>query len=66
MYLYILVGKTWGKKPLGRACTAYEDNIKIALKGIGFHLSEDRVQWRYRVDTVMNLRFPLKGVEFIE
>jgi len=32
---YILVGNLEGKKPLGRYCCIWEDNIKINLKEIG-------------------------------
>jgi hypothetical protein len=40
------------------------DNIKIALREIGFgdvdwvHLAQGRDRWRAVMNTVMNLRFP--------
>jgi hypothetical protein len=55
----VLVGKTEGKRPLGRARRRWGDNIRLDLKEVGWkgvnwsHLAEDRVQWR-----VMNLRVP--------
>jgi hypothetical protein len=46
-----------------------EDNIKRYLTEIEFEdlrfILEDRVQWRALVNTVMNLRIPLKEEEFL-
>jgi hypothetical protein len=58
----ILVGRTKGKRPLGRLRRSWEDNIKMDLGETGIdrtswiHLAQDRVQWRAFVNTVMNLR----------
>jgi hypothetical protein len=58
----ILVGKTEGKRPLGRARRKWVDNIKTDLGEIGWdgmdwiELAQDRDQWRALVSTVMNLR----------
>jgi hypothetical protein len=60
----ILVGKSGGKRPLGRPRCRWEDNIKMDLREIGWggmdwkDLAQDRDQWRAVVNTVMNLRVP--------
>jgi hypothetical protein len=60
----VLVGRTEGKRPLGRPRRRWEDNIKIDLGEIGIdranwiRLAQDRVQWRAFVNTVMDLRVP--------
>jgi hypothetical protein len=60
----ILVGKSEGRKPLGRSSRRCEDNIRTDLREIGYegvdwmHLAQDRGQWRAIVNTVMNLRVP--------
>jgi hypothetical protein len=58
----ILVKKPEGKKPLGRSRRRWEDNISMYIREIGWegvnwiHVTQDRVQWRIFVNTVMNLR----------
>jgi hypothetical protein len=60
----ILVGRPEGKRQLGRPRPRWEDNIKMDHGEIGIdwanwiRLSQDRVQWRAFVNTVMNLRVP--------
>jgi hypothetical protein len=60
----VLVGRTEGKRPLGRPRRRWEDNIKMDLREIGIdgvnwiQLVEDRVKWRDFVNTVTNLRGP--------
>jgi hypothetical protein len=60
----ILVGKSEGKRPLGRPRRRWVDNIKMDLREIGCNgvdwidLVRDRDQWRALVNTVMNLRVP--------
>jgi hypothetical protein len=60
----VLVGRSEGKRPLGRSRRRWKDNIKMNLREIGIdgsnwiRLAQDRVQWRAFVNTVMNLRVP--------
>jgi hypothetical protein len=55
----VLFGKLEVKRPLGRPRRRWEDNIKIDLMEIGIdganwiQLSQDRVQWRPCVNTVI-------------
>jgi len=68
----VLVGKSEGKRPLGRPRRKWEDNIKMDLQGVGggcgewMELAQDRGRWRALVSTVKNLRVPLKCGEFLE
>jgi hypothetical protein len=58
----ILVGRSEGKRQLGRPRRRWEDNIKMDLGEIGIdganwiRLAQDSFQWRAFVYTVMNLR----------
>jgi hypothetical protein len=60
----VLVGRPERKRPLGRPRLMWEDNIKMDLREIGIdgtnwiQRTQDRVQWRACVNTVMNLRAP--------
>jgi hypothetical protein len=60
----ILVGKSKGKRPLGRPRRRWVDNIKMDLTEIGWgdmdwiDQAQDRDQWRALVNTVMNLWVP--------
>jgi hypothetical protein len=60
----VLVGRPKDKGPLGRPRRRWKDNIKMDLREIGFdganwfQLAQDKVQWRFCVNTVMNLRVP--------
>jgi hypothetical protein len=60
----VLVGRPEGKRPLRKPRRKWEDNIKMDLREIGIdgsnwiQLAQDRVQWRARVNTVMNFRIP--------
>ena len=65
----VLVGKTEGKRPLGRPRRRWEDNIKMDLQEVGggcedwMELAQDRDSWRALVSTVMNLRVPkMRGI----
>jgi hypothetical protein len=58
----VLVGKSKGKRPLGRPRRRWEDNISMDLREIGWegvewlNLDWDRNQWRALVNTALNLR----------
>jgi hypothetical protein len=58
------VGKSEGKRPLGRPRRRWVDNIKMDLREIGrdginwIDLAQDGNQWRALVNTVMSLRVP--------
>jgi hypothetical protein len=57
----VLVGKTEGKRPLGRPRRRWDDNIKMDLQELGcggmdwIELARDRDRWRTLVNAVMNL-----------
>jgi hypothetical protein len=59
-----LVGKSEGKRPLGRPRHKWEDNIKMDLQEVGcdgmdwIELAKDRDRWWTLVNAVMNLRVP--------
>jgi len=59
-----LVGKTEGKRPLGRPWSRWEDNIKLDPQEVGcggmdwIELAHDRDRWRALMNVVMNLRVP--------
>jgi hypothetical protein len=60
----ILVGRSEGRRPLGRPRRRWEDNIMMDLREIGFgdvdwfHWAQDRDRWRALVNTVVNLPVP--------
>jgi hypothetical protein len=60
----VLVRRPKGKRPLGRPRRRWEENIEMGLSEIGVdrangtRLTQDRVQWRAFVSTVMNLQAP--------
>jgi len=65
----VLVGKTEGKRPLGRPRRRWEDNIKMDLQEVGggfgdwMELAQDRDRWRALVSTVINLGVPkMRGI----
>jgi hypothetical protein len=60
----VLVGKSEGKRPLGRPRLRWEDNIKMDLQEVGrsrgdwMELAQDRDRWRALVSTVRDSLFP--------
>jgi hypothetical protein len=60
----ILVGKSEGKRSLGRPRRRWVNNIKMDIREIGWEgmgwidVAHDRDQWRVLVNTVLNLRVP--------
>ena len=60
----ISVGKSEGKRPLGRPRRRWMDNIKMDLQEVGCGYMDltgrahDRDRWRTLVCAVMNLRVP--------
>ncbi|KAJ4429073.1 hypothetical protein ANN_26074 [Periplaneta americana] len=58
----VLVGRSEGKRPLGRPSRRWEDNIKMDLREVGYddrdriNLAQDRDRWRAYVRAAMNLR----------
>ena len=60
----VLVGKSEGKRPLGRPRRRWMDNIRMGLQEVGsgymdwIGLAQDRDSWRTFVSAVMNLGVP--------
>jgi hypothetical protein len=60
----ILVGRTEGRRTLGRPRRIWEDNIKMDIQEMGWvgtdwiELAQERYRWRALVNAVMNLRVP--------
>jgi hypothetical protein len=60
----LLVGKSEGKRPLGRPRRRWVDNIRMYLGEVGWGdvdwigLAKDRNSWRAVVNSVLNLRVP--------
>ncbi|KAJ4452194.1 hypothetical protein ANN_03712 [Periplaneta americana] len=58
----VLVGRSEGKRPLGRPRRIWEDNIKMDLREVGYddrdwiNFAQYRDQWRAYVRAAMNLR----------
>jgi len=60
----VLVGKTEGRRPLGRPKCRWVDNIRMDLQEVGrgymdwIGLTQDIDMWRTLVSAVMNHLFP--------
>ena len=58
------MGKSEGKRPLGRPKRGWEDNINVDLQEVEYggmdwiELTQDRDRWGALVNAVMNLRVP--------
>jgi hypothetical protein len=67
----VLVGKSEGRRPLGRPRHTGEDNIKMDLGEVGWgdidriDMAQDRDRWRAIVNTVMNLRVARNAGNFL-
>ena len=67
----VLVGKTEGKRLLGKPRCRWEDNIKVDHQEVGCgglnwtKLAEDKDRWRALVNAVMNLRVQLNAGNFL-
>jgi hypothetical protein len=59
-----MVGKSEGKRPLGRPRHRWEDNIKMDLQEVGggrgdwMEMAQDRDRWRVFVGTVRDFWVP--------
>ena len=60
----VLVGKSEGKRPLGRPSLRWEDNMKMDLQEVRcggmdwIELAQGRDRWREFLNAVMKLRVP--------
>jgi hypothetical protein len=60
----LLVGKSEGKRPLGRPGRRWVGNIRMDLGEVGWGdvdwigMAKDRNRWRALVNSVLNLRVP--------
>jgi hypothetical protein len=68
----LLVGKPERKRPLGSPRHRWVDNIRMDLGEVGWDdvdwigLAKDRNRWRALVNSVLNLRVPMKCWETIK
>jgi hypothetical protein len=68
---WVLVGKPEGKRPLWRPRHRWENNIKLDIQEVGcggmdwIELSQNWDRWQALVNTVMNLRVPRNGGNFL-
>jgi hypothetical protein len=67
----LLLGKSEGKRPLGRLRRRWVDNIKMDLLDIVWGgvdwigLAQDRDKWRALVNVVMNLQVPYNAAKLL-
>jgi hypothetical protein len=65
----LLVGKSEGRRPLGRPRRRWFDNIRMDFGEVGrddvdwIGLAQDRDRWRALVNSVLNLRVPKNAGE---
>ena len=66
-----LLGKSEGRRPLGRPTRRWVDNIRMDLQEVGcgymdwIGLAQDRDRWRSLVSAVMNFRVPWNAGNFL-
>jgi hypothetical protein len=66
----LLVGKTEGRRPLGRPRCRWLDNIRMDLVEVGWGdvdwigLAKDRGRWRALGNSVLNLRVPQNALKY--
>ena len=67
----VLLGKSEGRRQLGRSRLRWVDNIRMDLQEVGcafmdwIGLAQDRDRWRMLVSAVMNLRVPWNAGNFL-
>jgi len=67
----VLMGKTEGKRPLGRSRSRWEGNNKMDLQEHGprcteqIELAQHRDRWRALVNSVINFRVPKNAGNFL-
>jgi len=68
----VLVGKSEGKRPLGRHRSRWEGNITMDIQEVGgggidwIELAQDRDRWQALVNVVMNLSGSIKCGKFLD
>ena len=66
-----LVGKSEGRRPMGRPRRRWVDNIRMDLQEVGcvymdwIGLAQDRDSWRTLVSAIINLRVPCNAGSFL-
>jgi hypothetical protein len=69
--MHILVGKSEGKRPLGKSGRRWVDNIRMDLRKIAWedmhwiNLAQDSNPWQALVNIVMKLQVPQKPGNFL-
>jgi hypothetical protein len=67
----VLVGRSDGKRPLGRPWCRWEGNIKLDLQELKWRgmdwicLAQDRERWRALMNALKNLRVPQNAGKFL-
>ena len=62
-----MLGKSEGRRPLGRSRSRWEDTIKTDLREVDWdcmdwiHTAQNRESWQGLVNAVMNIQVPLNA-----